>query len=333
MDKIICFGELLLRFSPALNGNWLTENSMPVFTGGAELNVATALGHWNVPVKYITALPKNYLSEHLLKYLNSKHIDTSSIIFSGDRIGSYYLPQGEELKHAGVIYDRAHSSFSELKAGMIDWDNVLKDCRWLHLSAISPSLNKQVGDVCLEAVQAAAKKNIVVSFDLNYRQKLWDNNPHAAESVQSIMRYCNIIMGNIWAMEKMLGIDISTEPQNKNEYMAQAQSSAEQLIKSYSSCTMVANTFRLSYESGLHYYASLFTNGQQYISSEYFTDQPVNKTGSGDAFMAGLIYSKLNGQSAKQMLNFAAAAAFKKMFYPADALSASVEDILNTMQQ
>ncbi|MEO7801317.1 MAG: sugar kinase [Ginsengibacter sp.] len=333
MEKVICFGELLLRFSPALNGSWLTENSMPIFTGGAELNVATALGHWNVPVKYVTALPKNYLSEQLLEYLRNSNIDTSSIIFSGNRIGTYYLPQGEELKHAGVIYDRAYSSFSELRTGLINWDDVLEGCRWLHLSAISPSLNKQVGDVCLEAVQAAASKNIIISFDLNYRQKLWDNNPHSAESLHNILQHCNVIMGNIWSMEKMLGINTSSILHNKNDYVTQAHSSAEQLIKLYPSCTMVANTFRLNYELNLNYYATLFAEGQQFVSPEYFTDHPVNKTGSGDAFMAGLIYSKLNDQSSQQIINFAAAAAFKKMFYSADALSASVDEVLNTMQE
>jgi 2-dehydro-3-deoxygluconokinase len=139
-------------------------------------------------------------------------------------------------------------------------------------------------------------------------------------------------MGNIWSMEKMLGIKISSNLQNKNEYLEQAQLSAEQLIKLYSSCTMVANTFRLNNEPGLKYYATLFADCQQFVSPEYFTDQQVNKTGSGDAFMAGLIYSKLKSQSSQQIVNFATAAAFKKMFYAADALSASINEILNTMQ-
>jgi 2-dehydro-3-deoxygluconokinase len=72
-----------------------------------------------------------------------------------------------------VVYDRAGSSFSELKRGMIDWDKVFRDVSWFNLTAISPALNANVADVCLEAVEAASRKNITVSLDLNYRSRLW----------------------------------------------------------------------------------------------------------------------------------------------------------------
>jgi 2-dehydro-3-deoxygluconokinase len=62
MKKVFCFGELLLRMSPSLNREWIQKSSMPVYIGGAELNVAYALACWKVPVKYCTALPDHYLS-------------------------------------------------------------------------------------------------------------------------------------------------------------------------------------------------------------------------------------------------------------------------------
>ena len=107
---ICCFGELLLRFSPQLNGEWINQASMPVFVGGAELNVANALANWQVPVRYSTVLPENQLSVEIEEYIRQKGIDASGIRHFGSRIGSYYLPQGADLKNAGVIYDRAFSS-------------------------------------------------------------------------------------------------------------------------------------------------------------------------------------------------------------------------------
>jgi len=104
MSSVFCFGELLLRMSPSLNGEWIKKAHIPVYIGGAELNVATALTKWNSPSKYCTALPGNYLSEEIIAELNSKGIDTSSVHRSGERIGTYYLPQGTDLKNAGVIY-------------------------------------------------------------------------------------------------------------------------------------------------------------------------------------------------------------------------------------
>ena len=67
MGKILCFGEILMRFSPAAEGQWLKSANLPVYLGGAELNVATALARWGLPVSYCTALPDNYLSQDILK--------------------------------------------------------------------------------------------------------------------------------------------------------------------------------------------------------------------------------------------------------------------------
>jgi 2-dehydro-3-deoxygluconokinase len=106
MKKVFCFGELLLRLSPALNRQWIAQSNMPVFIGGAELNVATALAKWGVPVKYGTALPGNYIANELLETLRLKNIDVSAVVKSGERIGTYYLPQGADLKNAGVIYSQ-----------------------------------------------------------------------------------------------------------------------------------------------------------------------------------------------------------------------------------
>lgn len=72
MSKTLCFGELLLRFSPSANGDWLLNNTAPAFVGGAEANVATALALWNQQVGYCTALPDNFLSKQLAEYLNKK---------------------------------------------------------------------------------------------------------------------------------------------------------------------------------------------------------------------------------------------------------------------
>src|SRR5450755_3620119 len=127
MGKILCFGELLLRFSPSKEGQWLKSHEMPVYLGGAELNVAMALARWKIPVSYCTALPENYLSEDIRMALDERQILADTILISGDRIGSYYLTQGTDLKNQSVIYDRAHSSFGELKKGMIDWDHILHD--------------------------------------------------------------------------------------------------------------------------------------------------------------------------------------------------------------
>src|ERR1700743_3919444 len=144
--KVLSFGELLLRICPG--GDWLKENGLPFYVGGAEANVATALALWHLPSAYFTALPDNLLVHQLTAWLGARGIDTSRILYQGERLGLYYLPKGKDMKNAGVIYDRAHSSFSNLKPGSIDWDHLLSDIGWLHFSAISPALNRDAATVC-----------------------------------------------------------------------------------------------------------------------------------------------------------------------------------------
>jgi 2-dehydro-3-deoxygluconokinase len=175
---VLSFGELLLRIAPDAGGNWLNDNTLPTYIGGAELNVATALALWNVPSRYFTALPNNGLSVQIVAYLNKKNIDTSPVYYHGDRIGLYFLTKGKDLKHDALIYDRANSAFAGLKPGMIDWDKALDGVSWFHFSAICPAISQQVADMCLEALEAASAKGITISVDLNYRSKLWQYGKH-----------------------------------------------------------------------------------------------------------------------------------------------------------
>jgi 2-dehydro-3-deoxygluconokinase len=193
--KVLCFGELLLRISPAPSDDEMAEKQpMILYMGGAEANVATALAGWNVPVKYCTVLPDNFMSRHVIEYLEYKGIFTSSVLFAGNRIGVYYLERGADLK-GSMIYDRERSSFSELKTGMLDWDRILRDVSWLDFSAISPALNQNVADVCLEAVEAASQKNIAISLDLNYRSRLWKYGKQPIEIMPGLVEYCDVVMG------------------------------------------------------------------------------------------------------------------------------------------
>jgi 2-dehydro-3-deoxygluconokinase len=328
MSKILCFGELLLRLSPQLDGVWIEHNNMPVFIGGAELNTATALANWGVPVSYTTALPDHYLAKEIIESVQAKGIDTSRIQFSGTRIGAYYLPQGADLKNAGVIYDRAYSSFWELKPGQLDWDEILDGVSWFNFSAISPALNEAVAAVCREGAEAASKKGITVSIDLNYRAKLWQYGKQPYEVIPQLVELCDVVMGNIWAEEKMLGIAVDENIADEKEaYLAQSQRTAAEIMKRFPKCKQVANTFRFDRAEGLHYYATLFTENRLFVSAQHQTKTVIDRVGSGDTFMAGLIYGNYHKNPPQEIINFAAAAAFNKLFIKGDASTASVEEI------
>jgi 2-dehydro-3-deoxygluconokinase len=343
---IFCFGELLLRYSPVADGGWIAQSAMPVFVGGAELNVATALACWNVPVRYSTALPHNALADDLMTYLVQQGIDPSGTFRPtpemplADRIGTYYLPQGRDLKNAAVIYDRAGSAFASLPAGRIDWEPVLTGASRVHISAITPALSASMARVCLELAEAATSRGIPVSIDLNYRARLWQYGVAPTAIMPELVQHCDLVMGNIWAANALLGIAVDPHIHDKGQqgretaaYAAHAEATAAELQVRYPRCRVVANTFRFGNPpSGIRYYTTLHTAGQTYLSPKYATDRVVDQIGSGDCFMAGLLYGLHHNHNPQQILNFATAAAFGKLQETGDATRQTAEDIEFTIQ-
>jgi len=330
--KVLSFGEILLRICPDMDGLWLNENKLPFYIGGAELNVATALALWDVPSAYLSAMPQNSVTEEIADYLNKKNVDTSSMIYGGERLGLYYLPKGKDLKNAGVIYDRANSSFADLKVGQINWDEVFEDVSWFHFSAICPAINQSIANVCLEALKVAASKNITISLDLNYRAKLWKYGKDPIEILPELAKYCTLIMGNVWAANKMLGTALHddlkpSEGYAKETLLQQATNTSKEILSLFSACKAVANTFRFDNGKGIRYYTTLYSNDKLTVSPVYVSDEILDKVGSGDCFMAGLIYGFYNNLTETETLDFATAAAYDKLYIPSDATISTVSYI------
>lgn len=336
--KVLSFGELLLRICPDIERDWIEQHQLPFYVGGAELNVATALALWNVPSSYLSAIPQNAICEGIDSYLQRRNIDTSAMQWTGERLGIYYLPKGKDLKNAGVIYDRANSSFANLKVGNIDWEEIFADVKWFHFSAICPAISQDIADLCLEAVKKAQEKGIFVSLDLNYRAKLWKYGKAPKEIMPEIAKYCNLIMGNIWAAHQMLGTQLderflsSSSGYQEEDLLAQADLTSREIIANNPICQYVANTFRFDHQTkGIKYYTTLFDKDSLIKSTEYIAEEILDKVGSGDCFMAGLIYGLYSNLSPKETLEFATLAAFDKLFIASDATTSTVEDIKNRM--
>jgi 2-dehydro-3-deoxygluconokinase len=333
--SVLSFGELLLRICPDAGGKWLNDNQLPFFVGGAELNVATALALWDIPSAYFTALPDNALSDQILDYLQHKKIDTKPVFKHGNRIGLYYLTRGKDIKNNALIYDRANSAFATLKTGQVNWDKVLEGVSWFHFSAICPAISQDAADVCAEVLEAAAARNITISVDLNYRARLWQYGKQPIDIMPALVKHADLIMGNIWAAERMLGIDVEeevTESGQKSIYLKEGQKSSQGIMKQFPKCKAVANTFRFDAGEGITYYTALYDGDKLHASQQYDTDKVVDKVGSGDCFMAGLIYGFYNDLSPLDTLEFATSAAYQKLFIEGDATTKTVEEIIKAIK-
>ena len=328
--KIFCFGEILLHYAPPMNSDFIESQQMPFYLGGAELNVASALAKWDMPVKYGTAMPSHFLTDTIIGHLSKKNIDTSAIQISGNRIGCFYLATGLDMKNAAVVYDRANSSFAEIKKGSIDWKEILKDVHWFHFSAISASLTQNATDLCEEALIAATELGIPISVDLNYRAKLWKYGKTPIEVMSQLVKYCTVLMGNLWAVEDMLGISSSIKSSigSSDEQLAlAANSSMLKLKQQFPLLNTVAYTFRLAET----YFGLMFNKNNFYKSPTYKIIDVKNIVGTGDCFMAGLIYGIRHQHTPEEIINFAAAAAVGKLYELGDATEQSLEQIKKRM--
>lgn len=330
IHKVFCFGEILLHYAPPSGTNYIDSHQMPFYLGGAELNVAMALAKWEMPVKYGTAMPANFLADNIIGYLTNKNIDTSAIQFSGHRLGCFYLATGLDMKSAGVVYDRAHSSFAEIKKGSIDWKEVLKDVHWFHFSAISASLAQNATDVCLEALIAATDLGIPISVDLNYRAKLWQYGKTPIEVMTGLVKYCTVLMGNLWAVEEMLGIQ-SFIPSSEGFSTADLEQAAHKSMSALKAQFPLLNTMAYTFRLAQHYFGVLNSENNFYSSSVYELKEVKNIVGTGDCFMAGLIYGIRHQNTPAEIINFAAAAAVGKLYEFGDATEQSLEQIKKRM--
>ena len=331
MQEILCFGELLLRLSP--EAGWPGQGNLSSYIGGAELNVAMALANWQVPVALGTALPNNPVTDLLKVYLDNGQVQTSSIIEKEGRIGAYYLTPGADLKSAGVVYDRACSSFSLLEPTDFDFDSYLRRIKHLHLTAISPAVSQSAADSCLALVEAAGKRGITISLDLNYRSKLWKYGKTPIDVMPAIASHASFIMGNIWAAGQMLGVapepgaDQTMEPA---ELAAFAKVSAEKVIQAYPACQQVGYTFRFNTpgsDEAVRYFGCLYQQGKLYQSRQKDYDGITDRAGSGDCFMAGLLYGNFAGLAGQDTIEFATAAATGKFYEKGDHTRQTVDTV------
>lgn len=332
IEEVFCFGELLIRLSPDLDNAWIADTAMPAHIGGAELNVAQALVNWGMPVKYCTALPNHWLSQNIVSHLQQKQIDITAVQYTGQRIGLYYLPQGTDLKNAGVVYDRAGSSFATLEPGQIDWDSLLQNCDWFHFSAICPAISEQAAHVTAEAMQAAKAKGITVSIDLNYRSKLWQYGQAPQQVMPQLIRYCDVVMGNLWSVESLLGIPTGLNGKNDVsdvELIDAATTSMQLLQQQYPTVHTLAYNFRFDDR----YFAVLHKDQHNITAATRSLGQVIDKVGSGDCFMAALIYAIKSGYSNEDIINFAVSAAMGKLGEKGDSTQQTILQIKQRMYE
>lgn len=337
MEKIVTFGEIMLRLATPGYLRFSQTNELSATFGGGEANVAVSLANYGMEAEFVTRLPENDIAAACVKDLHKHGVKTDHIVYGGDRMGIYFLETGAVARASKVVYDRAHSAISEIKPGMIDWEQVLAGADWFHWTGITPAISQGAADVCLEAIQTANRLGIPVSCDLNYRKNLWKYGKKASEVMPDLVAGCDIILGNEEDAEKVFGIkpegfDVTATAGEVNA--AEFESVCTQLMQRFPRARKVIITLRGSINANHNTWGGVLYDGKQLFQSpRYDITHIVDRVGGGDSFMGGLIYGLLTyPQDDQQALNFAVAASCLKHTIYGDYNEVTVKEVENLMK-
>lgn len=336
MQKVVTFGEIMLRLATPDYLRFIQSNNLTATFGGGEANVAVSLANYGIPVEFVTRLPQNEIGSWAISELRKYHVGTQHIARGGDRVGIYFLETGAVARPSKVVYDRAGSAVAAIQPGTIDWKAVLKDASWFHWTGITPAISQGAADVCLEAIKTANELGVTVSTDLNYRKNLWKYGKSASEVMPELVAGCDVILGNEEDAEKVFGIKpegFQVEHTGGEVDASEFESVCKQLMQRFPRAKKVIITLRGSINANHNTWGGCLYSDQLYQSKRYDITHIVDRVGGGDSFMGGLIYGLMTYHDDDQKaLDFAVAASCLKHTIYGDFNLVTVNEVETLMK-
>ena len=333
MFDVVTFGEAMIRLVPPNFQRLEQTATLDVQVGGGELNVAVGVSRLGLKSAWVSRLPKNALGQLMLNRVRQAGVDGSNIVWSdGDRMGLYFVEFGAAPRASSVLYDRANSAISAIKPGEVDWKRVCEGAKWVHTSGITPALSDTAAAVTREALVAAKQAGATVSYDLNYRGKLW--SPDKAQAVQEpLMEFVDVLMTTEEDTSVVFKIKAEgkTDEKGFREVSAGSYKEVAKKLADKFQFKAVAITLR---ENPLvwrnTWTAIAYAEGKYYDDVKYELEI-VDRVGGGDSFSAGFIYGRLMKNSYEAAVRYGNAFSALKHTNPGDfnwATLAEVEGLL-----
>jgi 2-dehydro-3-deoxygluconokinase len=317
MTKVVTLGEIMLRLSTPGHLRFTQAANMGLSFGGSEANVAISLAVFGINAGHVTAFPHHDLGDAAIMHLKKYGVDTTYITRSDDRMGVYFLENGAMQRSSRIIYDRFDSAFAKVNRSMFNWNEILRGVTWFHWSGITPAISQGAADVCLDAVTTAQEMGITVSGDINYRRNLWQYGKSVRDIMPGLIQQTNIVIGGSVDFENCTGVTADS-----------FEEACLEMTRKFPSIRKIVNTKRTSVSSSHNRMKGMLFDGQRVIKSKrYNMTHIVDRVGTGDAFMAGLIYGMLKGFSDEQALAFAMAAGALKHSISEDVNLVTVEEV------
>ena len=317
MKKIVAFGEIMMRISPKDNMLIEDTNQFETYYGGTESNTLATLASLGNKTTYITKIPNDSLGKGVVRHLRKFGIGTEGVVFGGEKLGLYFMEQGFGQRPSQVIYHRSGSSVNSLAIEELNLDLIFENANWFHVTGISLAISSNARKLVMDIVKEAKKRNITISFDFNYRSKLWSVE-QARDAYIEIMPYVDVCFGNIFDLNNLLLIKEENDTQTINR-----------LLSMYSVKYLI-NTKREIINGNLHsIYANAYALNKNY-HTEKSTFEILDRIGAGDAFVAGVVnVLSENLDDIENALSFGVKCDVLKHFVKGDVLSITKEEVEN----
>ncbi|MFW9980628.1 MAG: PfkB family carbohydrate kinase [Candidatus Thorarchaeota archaeon] len=303
---VVTFGEVMLRLSPPDFMRFEQTHSFNAHAGGAEMNVAVACARLELNSAYVTKLGDNSIGHFIRNKAREHGVDTSHILWDPDnRCGVYFVEFGAAPRTNRVIYDRKDSAISKIKPGEVDWDTILRDTKLFHTSGITPALSSSCAEVTIEALKAAKEQSAKVSYDVNYRGKLW--TPKEAQKFTE-------------PASENIDILITTEEDTKVVYGIEGkdyEDVAAKLIDKFGFEVVVITVRETPSVLQNKWSVFAYTDGKVYKSPVYDVEV-IDRLGGGDSCSAGFIYGYLKLKDLQKAVDFGSAFSALKHSVPGD---------------
>ncbi|MBI4560231.1 MAG: sugar kinase [Candidatus Hydrogenedentes bacterium] len=333
MVDLVTFGEAMVRLAPPSFQRVEQTTNLEARVGGAELNVAVAASRLGLRTRWISRLTDNALGRMIANEARKHGVDVDSVLWTPeDRIGLYFVEFGAAPRPSSVLYDRAHSAISKIAPRMVDWKNVFAGVKHFHCSGITPALSDSAAEATAEALRTAKHAGCSVSYDLNYRGKLW--SPEKARQVQEpMMEFVDILISTEEDTKKVFGIqgDKSVDDDSFASLSGQTYAIVAKKLADRFKFKVVAITLRESISVWRNTWSAIaYHDGKIHEGSRYEVEI-VDRVGAGDSFSAGFIYGFLK-QDVSYGLHFGTAYSALAHSIPGDFNYCSKEEVEGLMK-
>lgn len=289
---LVGLGEVMLRLAAPPPQRLEQTGTLEVQIGGAEANVAAACARLGLRTAFISALPADHAwGDRTVRELTGHGVDCAGVLRRpGSRMGLYFLEYGQPPRPVRVLYDRKDSAMGRLLPDEVDW-KLVRQARLVHLSGITPALGDNLRDVVRRAIDEAAGARVPISFDVNYRSRLW--------SAKEARDFLSEILPRVGYL--FVGLDDA-------ETVFELTGAPEKILARLRQLAPAATIALTLGEKG----SAVLAGGAIVRPSRLYSVSPVDRVGAGDAYAAGYLWAMLNGRATQQAADAATALAALK---------------------